>query len=592
MKNPFGSTIVSDPWSACEIDVHELHPRAYEACREALEFTRSERRSTSVLLHGEAGSGKTHLLGRLRADLVGRDKPEVDPIVPDIVFVSVRLQTGPRRIWRYVRRSFVTDLLRDGPGGVSQLRRVLLRRLAEVRPADADLLLWWEWFQERYPDAAERQVELDVLFERLDAELHLGRDLCLVLGYLLQGRHRLDAQAWLRGDPMPEETLRNLGVGFDPDDDELPEDQAREVVTSICRLAGANIPVVFCFDQVEALQLDRHDDAALWAFGQLVMELFNLTSNVVIISCVLSMFRDRLRACASGPAWDRLAIHQATLAPLLWDDAQRLVAARLDAEDDVARLRRGHAEPLWPLDADELRRRVGKIGLPARRVLAHCFEEFERWLDARFPRGEAKHETLDEFLARTWSERLERARPEPGDADASLSHGLPRLVQLAETDWSLESDGPAIKYIEHVLRGPRGQIAISLCNHGDMRSLRPRVERLLEYAREKRFEKLVLVRDARLEISRAAERTIDILGRLEAENAGLLRISPSALSALDAVRGMIADSQCGELTWRGDSIPTEQVAEWIRAHLPDSLTQLLGSLLANATPNETPTPTA
>jgi hypothetical protein len=81
------------------------------------------------------------------------------------VFIAVRLQTGPQRLWRYLHRSFVEDLLRPGVAGAPQLVRILLRRLAEIRPADADLELWWEWLNHEYPSPTELEHVLDSLFD-------------------------------------------------------------------------------------------------------------------------------------------------------------------------------------------------------------------------------------------------------------------------------------------------------------------------------------------------------------------------------------------------------------------------------------------
>src|SRR4051794_40187277 len=97
IANPFRQTVVTDPWHPAEIDVPAIHASTFEVCCRALEWVRSEGRSSSVLLHGEAGSGKTHLLSRLRAHWTAPD-PARDG--PQVVFVAVRLQTGPRRIWR------------------------------------------------------------------------------------------------------------------------------------------------------------------------------------------------------------------------------------------------------------------------------------------------------------------------------------------------------------------------------------------------------------------------------------------------------------------------------------------------------------
>ena len=93
-------------------------------------------------------------------------------------------------------------------------------------------------------------------------------------------------------------------VGTNDDDDQ--EDEARRVVLALCRLAGPKVAVVLCFDQIEALQMDRKDRSGLFAFGQLVMTLYQQANNVFLISCVQSTFVDQLRDSAYGAA---LAAH-------------------------------------------------------------------------------------------------------------------------------------------------------------------------------------------------------------------------------------------------------------------------------------------
>ena len=108
MINPFRNSIVRDAWDPGKIDVPEINEAPFRLCLEALDSVRAERRSTSVLLHGEAGSGKTHLLNRLRTAVKSQTRFQI--------FVSVRLQSSPHRFWRYLRRSMVQDLVQGELG--------------------------------------------------------------------------------------------------------------------------------------------------------------------------------------------------------------------------------------------------------------------------------------------------------------------------------------------------------------------------------------------------------------------------------------------------------------------------------------------
>ena len=108
----------------------------------------------------------------------------------------------------------------------------------------------------------------------MDSAGRLSYNLRVALGHLLLGRHRGLAAAWLRGESLPEEALRKLEIMPEPDGDDELEDQARQLVTALSCLATAELPIIFCFDQIEALQLDPQDTSGLIAFGQMISALY------------------------------------------------------------------------------------------------------------------------------------------------------------------------------------------------------------------------------------------------------------------------------------------------------------------------------
>ena len=578
--NPFRDTIVSDPWRPSATDVPVIYADVFQTCCLALEEVRSKGSSSSVLIHGEPGSGKTHLLARLRLHCKGVEGRVVDPIQPETVFVAVRLQTGPQRLWRHLRRSFVEDLLREVDGGTPQLERILLRRLGEIRQADADSLPWWEWLKQEYSGASGLKITLDELFDRLSKELPLSRDLCTVLGHLMLGRHLRDARAWLLGDPLPESALSTLHLASSPDDDDL-EDQAQRVVLDLCRLAGPKIPVVLCFDQIEALLVVPNDRTPFRVLGQVIMKLFNETSNLLLISCAQSGFLDDLKLdqpeSVSISAAARMAVHQTSLSPLLWDHAIRLIRARMSADSGLASLRESRAQTLWPLDEGELKQAVGARGCTPRKILSICAEMFDAAADNRVD----SRTTDEEFLARTWQERLEESSRSDtsGQVDHILTHGIPLLVRSSAQSWKLQDDRPSSD-IDLMLEGPDGRLGISLSNHRDLRGLWRRLKRLPALIKDRRVEKLLLLRDVRLPIGKNAVTVNQVLDELCAQGAQFLRPSHEVLAALDALRRLLSDAKAGDLSNQGATVTPETVQEWLARKMPAVLQDLLEEIVA------------
>jgi hypothetical protein len=572
IDNPFRDTIVKDPWQPTATDVVAIHAQAFKACCERLVWVQSGRGTTSALLHGEAGSGKTHLLRRFRAHVLEPAAPAGGRLAPQAVFTSAGMQTTPRLIWRHVLRSFADDLLRPTGGG-TQLEDLLLSRLARVRGADGDLRLWWQWLKDEHPspDAFERL--LDDMFDALDAEAKLGRNLCRVLQLLLTGRHRRDARAWLSAEPLPETALTALGLATVAEEDEEQEDRARRTLIALCALAGPKVPVVFCFDQLEALQRQPQDTEGLFAFGQLAAALHHGTQNALLISCIQTAVMNRFKDAVQPANWPRLAGVERSLDLLTRKQAKDLLVARLAGQPELARLRASHpTEPLWPLPQADLDARLGTQNLPARKVLFLAAELYD---------GRSVELPLPEFLDQTWEARLERARSSvtPDQMDGIISHGLPLLAGIAAKEWQPFEDH-ALPDVDLAFRGADGNVGLSLCNHRHLNGMVSRLKRLQNQLARTKLHKLVLLRDPRLPISAKATATHKLLDKLTAAEGRLVRPSVEALSALEALRTLLSDAQAGDLAHGGDSVSPATVRDWLAAHLPVSLREFLEEVVS------------
>src|ERR1700722_5619029 len=138
LTNPFSNWIVGDPWDSEEGDVSEIGRKAFQTCLEAIESTAQRHKSSSVLLYGEPGSGKTHLIRRLRTHLALRRSEKC----PRTIFVYIRMETSATMIWRHIRRRLVEDLLRPASSDSTQLYELLMRRLSMPGSRGAILDEW------------------------------------------------------------------------------------------------------------------------------------------------------------------------------------------------------------------------------------------------------------------------------------------------------------------------------------------------------------------------------------------------------------------------------------------------------------------
>lgn len=572
MVNPFRNWIVGTPWDVVEGDVAHIGYNAFGTCMKAIELTAHEHRTTSVLLYGEPGAGKTHLIRRIRAHLA--EKRGAKGSKP--IFVYIRLSTSANMIWRHIRRRLADDLLRPIDTDVSQLHSLLMRRLA--RPGSSGRLLD-EWKREVPAGAPWNEdgfvVALDTIlrkinpaelqkleiFNHLDEEDELPWALRQALLHMAHRRYGDLTGAWLRGDSLPEEHLQTLGIPPDEDKDGDPEDRAKRVVLALTRFAGRGSPIVLCLDQLEVLGTGGGFESLAAA----VSALHDETNNLALISCVQTSFRSNLQRFESDYA--RIAEFEAHLPLLTRDLAARLLQSRRAAIEGPELK---SMSPMWPFDEADLVHVFDRTGLAsARMILSKASERFDRMGPPLAP-PPPPPET-------EWRRRLDEASHTLADSDMDevLDHGLRSVVSVKGAPWSItEGSGD----IEFRLHGPAGEAAVSLCNRRNMRSLAARLKRLKAFQDAHPQVRLILLRDPRLAIGKHAKASRAYLDDLTGAGARLIHPSLEALAALEALRHVLADAKSGDLT----AIQPDTVAEWLLPHLPAPLESFLDEIAGNA----------
>lgn len=502
--NPFRRSVVSDPWELPETNITGIHQTAFARCCEAVAAIRARHSATGILIHGEAGSGKTHLLARLRAQIASEaDGPGG---LQDAILVSVRLQTSARLIWRYLRDCLVNDLLRRGNDGDTQLERLLLHLLDDRALIGGDQRQWLLQRKQMALHNNDSCNELRELFDGLSGGIRIGNNLRIVLEHLLLGRHRGLAAAWLHGESLLETDLQRLGIAAAPDGDEEMEEQARQLVLALSSLATAQLPIIFCFDQVEALNLDPLDLTGLIAFGQVVSALHAGPKHALLISCIQSAFLNTLHQAVRGADLDRIReFAEVTLNPLTWPEAEQLINARLDSLPELKPRRVALSDPLWPLQAAEIKTSAIAGSFTARRLLARCADLFEAWrrdTDAVAPLLPTAPEA---FLSRALEERRQKAleRNQPDQTEQIIAHGLSSLLRLTGRNWQPQTQNVP-PGVDLLFQSPAGRVAVAVCNSKHGPSTVRKLERLEKLAKDEPATQVVLMRDSRLPFGRGA----------------------------------------------------------------------------------------
>lgn len=548
VKNPFRDYVVQDAWQS-PADIPEIHAGAFRACLAGIDSAAAGV-PDSLLIYGAAGSGKTHLLTRLQRHLAQTAADAPDQVLR-CVFVFVRLQTAPQLLWQHVRRRLATDLMRRDQG-LTQLQRLIAHQIGVQAGKSPRAAVFRLKVLEKEDTAALSQHVAE-----LASSLELSRDLSLVVEHLALNRSVRDAAGWLAGDHLPEAALTELGLGADALDDR--EEAARAAVTALCRLAGATLPIVFCFDQLEALQRSIDDADAFHRFGQMAADLHDADPNVFLVTCLQSAMLEQFRRALREADYQRVAKRHEVLDNLEAPQVEKLLRARLEAPADLAALRAKHpAEVFYPLTRAFVASLASdRTQAVPRQVLASAARQFEELTHGH----QDERPNDDEYLATELFLRQETAKRElmPGDTTRLMIQGVQLMAKLdgkpaAGTD-DLDTD---------LIVGAERRVALSVRNEADGRVLGPKLRRLLRDHPRKDGARLVIVRDPRLPIAKTAVKARENLARLQASGAAVVEPTLAALAALEALQSLFSDAKSGDLANDGAPLAEHTVLEWLR----------------------------
>jgi hypothetical protein len=519
--NPFGP-LVGQPLDDRQVDVTEINSEAFEACQRLVADVAVGGFSAALTIFGDSGTGKTHILGRVRRWLEQQ---------PDKLFVLVRMETSPAGIWRHLRRHLAISLLRTNGAGARTMDRLLEHR-------------------------------------RSDLETLADRDLSMVLGYLLAGEHVRDSAAWLRGEGLPEEILKSLTLSIPgPEDD--PEVNARHVVLGICELIRPGA-VVFCMDQIEASLSSPDDRDGPFSVGKAVCFLVEETRNSSVICCLQNSFVILMEQILDNAARSKMLGRRAAIFPLSWEQAKRLIGARLATVPELA------GEPAarggcWPLPESEIRKVFLDNAAPARRIIGRCKDLFDLWRSGRAP----VIESLDKALPEMLEERV--TTKDPAETEAILRNGIPLLAHSVGLTCEVPGNRSPLDF---TIDG--GRVAIALRNEASATSLASRLKKLSETWKPAANQKLLLLRDARLPIAATAKACLQRIAGIQKQGGRLVTVSQEAVEALAALRRLLSDAESGDLAHHGEPVLSGAVEKWIAGHLPAALDPLVSEFGAPA----------
>lgn len=425
----------ADPWGKAFVDLPELNAGVTDAIAGAITQVRStsgrrdaEVRTTSLLVLGPAGAGKTHLFARLRRKLG-----------PKAVFVHLRPLVGTEMTPRYVLGQIVQQLgyeveTRGGDRGLKQLEALVGSSLAQLDGVSPD---WPRAFLDEVMglDEGARAHKLEWAVERL-LERHREADETYLTRLLhapfLKPAQQRAALAWLSGRDLEEQQMQRLGVAGG-----LPEERILQALQTLGLFAAPGSPIVLVFDQLENLMDAEATGSRVRAYANLVAELFDATRGFVLVQMALdSEWEHAIRPQLSEAQKSRLGGHAIPIALPTPSQARELVRRWVEGLPD-------RPQPFpWPFGEERVEHWSRTAGMTPRMLMIECRQALALGPDAPFdvPVADAQPPTDavlrsvdpdndDAALRAAWESHLAAARGALDEAAADRRSADPaRLV--------------------------------------------------------------------------------------------------------------------------------------------------------------------
>lgn len=217
------------------LTVESIHQEAIADIEAQLDLVATDHRSRTVLLLGEPGSGKSHLLGRIKRTLN-----------PKAFFAYIGPWVDSDHIWRHTLR-YTVDSLMHVPSGQQESQLMLwIKSLSAFTKRSVKQRIFndsvWQLLQ------SNRQKFIKHLKDTYKKESLYNSDIFFGLLHDLTDPELYPlACEWLRGDDLSEESMQALKVKRCID----TEDAAKTILANFGKIATETQPIVLCFDNLD-----------------------------------------------------------------------------------------------------------------------------------------------------------------------------------------------------------------------------------------------------------------------------------------------------------------------------------------------------
>lgn len=280
MEN-FVAQLHADPWVDKILDLPELNHEASALVESGVSRVKAQAAeslarapSSSIVLLGPPGTGKTHLFSRLRKRLG-----------PRALFVHVRPVLHAGLTPSFVLHEAVNQLARASYGGEESQADALVGSLIGNLEGQSGAFPVAHLSTFRELGAEEREGRLCALVDRLlesSSELDdVFLERLLRLPFVAP-RTRRALLAWLSGQDCDPSQLGRIGASS-----AMAPDNTLRALKTLSAVAALSSPLVLVFDQLENLIQKDGREARVTQYGHLVAELVDSTRGLLVVQMAL-----------------------------------------------------------------------------------------------------------------------------------------------------------------------------------------------------------------------------------------------------------------------------------------------------------------
>ena len=350
------------------LTVTSIHQEAIDEIEALLNLVTTNHRSHTVLLVGDSGSGKSHLLGRLKRTLN-----------PKAFFAYILCDWAESDyIWRHILRSTVDSLMQIPEDQEDSQLMLWLKNLSAFTKRSIKQKIFkddfWQILQ------SDRQKFIKHLKENYKTTRIYNPDIFFgVLHDLTNPELYGLACEWLRGDDLSEESMQALKVKYCID----KEDVAKNTLANFGRISTETQPIVLCFDNLDSMPKLSNTFLDIQAFFDVNTSIHGdiLKNFMIIISVITDTWRrhvNRIQPADKAGIHRLIQLKRITLeqAEALW--AYQLQPLHLQANPQPT-------FPIFPLTGQALDQKFpGGKTLP-RYALLLGRDEYQKYKDSLVP---------------------------------------------------------------------------------------------------------------------------------------------------------------------------------------------------------------